>query len=110
MHPLFVFTPFRTPRRSHQLRYVLRNKTTGAVYLVIVFTLYLKEDLNEDGTLIEGAEPRPGDVDEDDDDDDDDDNGDGKESKTKYDAKAVLAKAKEKLGKPTRETSADDVD
>ncbi|KAJ4393897.1 hypothetical protein N0V93_003113 [Gnomoniopsis smithogilvyi] len=33
------------------LRYVLRNKTTKQVYLVVLFTLYLKEDVNEDGTL-----------------------------------------------------------
>ncbi|KAM4055992.1 hypothetical protein HRG_002917 [Hirsutella rhossiliensis] len=45
-------------RRSHQLRYVLRNKDTGEVYLVILFTLYLKEDVNEDGTLKEGAAER----------------------------------------------------
>lgn len=38
-------------KRSHQLRYVLRNKTTKQVYLVVLFTLYLKEDVNEDGTL-----------------------------------------------------------
>ncbi|POS72717.1 hypothetical protein DHEL01_v208890 [Diaporthe helianthi] len=33
------------------LRYVLRNRSTGQVYLTILFTLYLKEDVNEDGTL-----------------------------------------------------------
>ncbi|KAK3940005.1 hypothetical protein QBC46DRAFT_386429 [Diplogelasinospora grovesii] len=33
------------------LRYVLRNRSTEQVYLVILFTLYLKEDVNEDGTL-----------------------------------------------------------
>ncbi|KAJ8119758.1 hypothetical protein ONZ43_g3365 [Nemania bipapillata] len=33
------------------LRYVLRNRTTGETYLVIVFSLYLKEDVNEDGSL-----------------------------------------------------------
>lgn len=38
-------------KRSHQLRYVLRNKTTKDVYLVVLFTLYLKEDVNEDGSL-----------------------------------------------------------
>ena len=46
------------PRRSHQLRYVLRNKATGDVYLVVVFTMYLKEDVNQDGTLREGAAER----------------------------------------------------
>ncbi|KAI1179007.1 hypothetical protein F4777DRAFT_14843 [Nemania sp. FL0916] len=38
-------------RHSHALRYVLRNRATGDVYLVIVFSLYLKEDVNEDGSL-----------------------------------------------------------
>lgn len=38
-------------KRSHQLRYVLRNKSTGRVFLTVLFTLYLKEDVNEDGTL-----------------------------------------------------------
>ncbi|KAK5992987.1 hypothetical protein PT974_06412 [Cladobotryum mycophilum] len=38
------------------LRYVLRHKTTGEVYLVIVFSLFLKDDVNEDGTIKESAE------------------------------------------------------
>ncbi len=38
-------------KRSHQLRYVLRNRSTSDTYLVILFTLYLKEDVNEDGSL-----------------------------------------------------------
>ncbi|KAL2144918.1 hypothetical protein VTI28DRAFT_8379 [Corynascus sepedonium] len=33
------------------LRYVLRNRSTGQVYLVVLFTLHLVEDVNEDGTL-----------------------------------------------------------
>ncbi|KAF4594444.1 UPF0590 protein [Ophiocordyceps camponoti-floridani] len=33
------------------LRYVLRNKSTGDAYLVILFTLHLKTDVNDDGTL-----------------------------------------------------------
>ncbi|KAK3313155.1 hypothetical protein B0H66DRAFT_387398 [Apodospora peruviana] len=33
------------------LRYVLRNRSTNQPYLVILFTLYLKEDVNEDGSL-----------------------------------------------------------
>lgn len=39
------------PKRSHTLRYVLRNRTTGDTYLVVVFSLFLKEDVNEDGSL-----------------------------------------------------------
>ncbi|KAK5657442.1 hypothetical protein OQA88_3014 [Cercophora sp. LCS_1] len=38
-------------KRSHGLRYVLRNRSTGEVYLVVLFTLFLKGDLNEDGSL-----------------------------------------------------------
>lgn len=38
-------------KRSHQLRYVLRDRSTGQVFLTVLFTLYLKEDVNEDGTL-----------------------------------------------------------
>ncbi|OAA73392.1 hypothetical protein ISF_00293 [Cordyceps fumosorosea ARSEF 2679] len=37
------------------LRYVLRNKATGHVYLVVLFSLFLREDVNDDGTLKEGA-------------------------------------------------------
>jgi len=43
------------PKRSHQLRYVLRNRATGQVYLVVLFTLLLAEDVNDDGTLKPGA-------------------------------------------------------
>ncbi|KAL2255748.1 hypothetical protein VTK26DRAFT_2779 [Humicola hyalothermophila] len=38
-------------KRSHKLRYVLRNRSTGQVYLVVLFTLHIAEDVNEDGTL-----------------------------------------------------------
>ncbi|KXJ86891.1 hypothetical protein Micbo1qcDRAFT_107946, partial [Microdochium bolleyi] len=41
----------KPPKRSHTLRYVLRNRSSGDTYLVILFTLYLKEDVEEDGTL-----------------------------------------------------------
>ena len=47
----FTTTSRPNPKRSHQLRYVLRNRSTGQVYLVVLFTLYLKEDVNEDGSL-----------------------------------------------------------
>lgn len=30
---------------------MLRNKSTGDTYLVILFTLYLREDVNDDGSL-----------------------------------------------------------
>ncbi|UKZ90381.1 uncharacterized protein TrAFT101_005404 [Trichoderma asperellum] len=38
-------------RIAHQLRYVLRNKATGDVYLVVTFSLFLEECVNEDGTI-----------------------------------------------------------
>ncbi|KAK4102377.1 DUF1769-domain-containing protein [Parathielavia hyrcaniae] len=41
----------RQRKRLHRLRYVLRNRSTGQVYLVVLFTLHLNEDVNEDGTL-----------------------------------------------------------
>ncbi|KAI1492893.1 hypothetical protein F5X96DRAFT_304626 [Biscogniauxia mediterranea] len=41
----------KQPKRSHALRYVLRNRSTGDTYLVVVFTLYLREDIDEDGEL-----------------------------------------------------------
>lgn len=48
---LIGFLVITTGRRSHAVRYVLRNRATGDAYLVIVFSLYLKEDVNEDGSL-----------------------------------------------------------
>ncbi|KFY57553.1 hypothetical protein V497_05478 [Pseudogymnoascus sp. VKM F-4516 (FW-969)] len=42
------------------LRYVLKNRVTGVVYLVVVFSLYLKEDINEDGTIKEGVDLNKG--------------------------------------------------
>ncbi|CAP65968.1 uncharacterized protein PODANS_5_11600 [Podospora anserina S mat+] len=51
-------------KRLHQLRYVLRNKKTKQVYLVVLFTLHLKGDVNEDGSLkpaaIEALKKRSG--------------------------------------------------
>lgn len=51
LHRLTCLACLFRKKRSHQLRYVLRNKSTGQVFLTILFTLYLKEDVNEDGTL-----------------------------------------------------------
>lgn len=42
-------------KRSHTLRYVLKNRVDGTVYLVVLFTLYLKKNINEDGTIKEGV-------------------------------------------------------
>lgn len=34
---------------------MLRNRSTSDTYLVVLFTLYLKEDVNEDGSLKDAA-------------------------------------------------------
>jgi hypothetical protein len=46
----------REQKRSHTLRYVLKNRATDKVLFVVLFTLYLKADVNEDGSLREGVE------------------------------------------------------
>lgn len=43
-------------KRSHTLRYVLKNRKTGEVLFVVLFTLYLKEDVDENGKLKDGVE------------------------------------------------------
>ena len=43
-------------KRSHTLRYVLKNRKTDTVLFVVLFTLYLKDDVLEDGTLKDGVE------------------------------------------------------
>jgi hypothetical protein len=96
-------------RRSHTLRYVLRNKATGQVYLVILFTLYRKEDVDEDGFVkphaLEAAQKASGHV-----------SNDGADSaKESFDEEKALEEARRKLsgvgvGDEGVETSADDVD
>jgi hypothetical protein len=43
-------------KRSHTLRYVLKNVATGRVLFVVLFTLYLKEDIDEHGNVKQGVE------------------------------------------------------
>ncbi|KAG9236451.1 hypothetical protein BJ875DRAFT_227877 [Amylocarpus encephaloides] len=43
-------------KRSHTLRYVLKDKATDTVLFVVLFTLYLKEDVDEEGNLKPGIE------------------------------------------------------
>lgn len=43
-------------KRSHSLRYVLKNRKTNKVLLVVLFTLYLNDDIDEDGNLKPGVE------------------------------------------------------
>ncbi|OAQ96636.1 hypothetical protein LLEC1_07772 [Akanthomyces lecanii] len=91
------------------LRYVLRNKETGDVYLVVVFSLFLREDLNEDGTLREGAQQHTAggslatQVSTDRKKPDTDNEHD-------HDEEAALKRARDEFGVPHHETSADDVD
>jgi hypothetical protein len=102
----------RGSKRSHTLRYVLRNRVTDEVYLAVVFSLYLKEDVNEDGSLKPGAlQPAF------------DDEAEGAEMATskehdEFDEKSALDQARKTLSqehletKPPglSETSPDDVD
>ncbi|CZR56038.1 uncharacterized protein PAC_05926 [Phialocephala subalpina] len=44
------------PKRSHTLRYVLKNRATDTVLFVVLFTLYLKEDVDESGIVKDGVE------------------------------------------------------
>ncbi|GKU00268.1 unnamed protein product [Fusarium langsethiae] len=86
------------------LRYVLRNKETGEPYLVILFSLYHKDYVNEDGSLKEGAHDSlnlPDKVDTQHDD--------------AFDGERALKEATEQLGpkieeKGNGQTSADDID
>jgi hypothetical protein len=49
---------FRRPqqKRSHTLRYVLKDRATNTPLFVVLFTLYLKEDVDEDGNVKDGVE------------------------------------------------------
>ncbi|KAG8666492.1 hypothetical protein FPOAC2_11606 [Fusarium poae] len=86
------------------LRYVLRNKETEEPYLVILFSLYHKDYVNEDGSLKEGAHDSfnlPDKVDTQQDD--------------AFDGEGALKEATEQLGpkideKGNGQTSADDID
>lgn len=95
---LFTLPRSQKPRHSHALRYVLRNKKTEDVYLVVVFTVYPKEEVNEDGTLKEGAgksfeKPAVAATDAE-----------------EHDRKKALQEAKEQFGPAREETNEDDVD
>lgn len=94
------------------LRYVLKNRVTGTVYMVVCFTLYLKEDVNEDGSLKEGVEMYKGKppggyrnkANEEEVDDDEDDEEEEDEEHKPAQTQAEKKKA------PEASTSADDVD
>ncbi|KAL2202958.1 DUF1769-domain-containing protein [Sarocladium strictum] len=88
-------------KRSHELRYVLRHRKTGQVYLVVLFSLYLREDINEDGSVKEGAAERAAAS-----------VGHGPKQDESHDEEGSLKEAREKLGEPhgNSETNEDDVD
>ena len=46
----------KVQKRSHTLRYTLKNRKTDTVLFVVLFTLYLKEDVDEEGNVKEGVE------------------------------------------------------
>lgn len=76
---------------------MLRNKATGQVYLVVLFSLYLKEDINEDGTVKDGAAERAASA-----------ASGGTNHAEVHDEEETLKAAREELG--YAETSQDDVD
>jgi hypothetical protein len=84
---------------------VLKNRKTDTIYLVVLFTLYLKEDVNEDGSIKEGVvggkpiEGRAVGV-------EDHDDGHGHDEH----ANGHVVSGGETAKPSTQETSADDVD
>ncbi|KAI9051819.1 hypothetical protein LZ554_004081 [Drepanopeziza brunnea f. sp. 'monogermtubi'] len=46
----------KVQKRSHSLRYTLKDRATDTVLFVVLFTLYLKEDVDEHGNVREGVE------------------------------------------------------
>lgn len=104
------------------LRYVLKNRRTGTVYMVVCFTLFLKEDVNEDGSLKEGVDPYKGKppreierkaaeqaAKKEEDDEEDDDDEDDSEDDDFASAKGGSVKDATN-GAKNDETSSDDVD
>ncbi|KAL7769724.1 hypothetical protein ACKLNR_001108 [Fusarium oxysporum f. sp. zingiberi] len=85
------------------LRYVLRNKETGEPYLVILFSLYHKDYINEDGSLKEGAQDSFKQPEK------------ATEENEEFDGDGALKEATEQLGpkideKGNEQTSVDDLD
>jgi hypothetical protein len=54
--PCFLRANRKVQKRSHTLRYVLKNRKTDTVLFVVLFTLYLKEDVDENGNVKDGVE------------------------------------------------------
>ena len=53
---MFLRVNRKVQKRSHTLRYVLKNRKTDTVLFVVLFTLYLKEDVDEHGIVMDGVE------------------------------------------------------
>jgi len=53
---LLLRTNRKVQKRSHTLRYTLKNRKTDTVLFVVLFTLYLKEDVDENGNVKDGVE------------------------------------------------------
>lgn len=93
-------------KRSHSLRYTLKNRKTDEVLFCVVFTLYLKEDVDEKGNVkdgVEGGKPYVGNAEE-----------EKRHEKAKTGGEEVeegeTGKENVKVGGGGAETSADDVD
>lgn len=54
--PILFVLLRKEQKRSHTLRYVLKNRATDRILFVVLFTLYLKEDVDEKGNPKEGVE------------------------------------------------------
>ncbi|KAL0934705.1 F-box domain containing protein [Colletotrichum truncatum] len=88
------------PKRSHQLRYVLRNRSTDQVYLVILFTIHYQADINEDGSIKAGAEgPKAGDL-----------PSSSEDHHNAHDETKALDEARKQMGPASHETETNDDD
>lgn len=90
----------RAPKRSHTLRYVLKNRATDTVLFVVLFTLYLKEDVDEDGNVKDGVEGgKPFGL-----------RRDGEKERHEDAKNGVAGKENEKVQENGQETNEDDLD
>lgn len=91
---------------------MLRNRSTAEVYLVVLFTIHLKEDVNEDGSLMPRAfhvEHAKG-HDEDAAHDDHDEEAVLKEAQKQFGTRPTSGPASGSAGKSEVETSLEDLD
>ncbi|PHH65369.1 hypothetical protein CDD81_2473 [Ophiocordyceps australis] len=81
------------------LRYVLRDRKTAKVYLVVLFTIYLRQDVGPDGAIAQGAARRAAET-----------SAGGGAADDEWDEAQALEEARDRLAGPDDETRADDVD